>query len=382
MAPRKQKTTKKKAPPGGRRTRRQQDASSSASSGNDAPPPAVAPPGAAGFASFSGAGGLAVASQVANVSSGASAFKNPYKKDTIAKIKKPPCLKKLDFLSSLQFSPNKGRTGNKTSTEGRSSRLVCAVIGGGDCAVIFRFEPEGPYSSWPEKILFDVIRRRESWTQDLNFEERCLKWCVDDRPMFNAQNFPIRLFVIPFLVLPPRDQLVVIGKSICEMVNAEPSNTSIARVDPANFFWIPEETTYQTIISVADTIHRLRDRVGNPTEGWFEPNRAKILSYFAPQSCNTELARLLFAPPYMIHPRFAGQGEDDGEEDEDAEDEEDAEDGDDDDDDEDLDEDGKIAAKPDEDEEAKEENMPDEKELRDAFQDSDDEGEMNMDDIV
>ena len=379
MAPRRQKKPEKnkKSPPGRRRILHEDDTSPSSVDSSLSGQGMDLGVGA-GFA-MAGGGGVAVSvGGVAGVAGVAGLaprvqLKNPYKKDVVTRIKKAPKMN-LDFLSQLQFSPAKGRSRQTIPMEERTSRLLCSLIGGGDKAIVFRFEPDGQYSAWGEKVLSDQIRRCESWADALNFEKRPLKWCIDDRPMFNMQNYPIRLFAIPLLQLPPREIIVEIGKQICAQVNAEPSNTAVARVDPNGFFWIEHETTWQVLISIADTLARLADRVGPPDDNnYFERNRSKILSYFALGTINHELARRIRAPPEMIHPRFVHEEDYENEsepEEGDEEEEADGEEG----------EEVEEGAIPDEDDEMGEEKPPanpeaviDEKKLRDAFADSDDE---------
>ena len=166
--------------------------------------------------------------------------------------------------------------------------------------MVFRCSEPGQ-SSYAEKIWSDDIRNGAPWATALNFEKRPMRWADGGEDKMNANNYAIRLFIVPLDVLPPDEDIIEMGTFICDNLNAHPSNYCKVEVSKQNFFWIKTPTTWQHVISTASCLERIYAAVGQPVSGgWWSTNEELVKSYFAPGSINESLARKLYAPPYML----------------------------------------------------------------------------------
>ena len=261
---------------------------------------------------FSGQEGIAVASPsvVSTVSSGSTSQKNsPCKKNRdvkhcISSIKETPTID-YSFLSEVKFSPTKkAEKAEKSRTTERSAYIRMAVIPHGeDKAAVIRIEPaSSKYDAWQEKCLYDDIRNKAEYTKTLNFERRTLKWVEGDEEKMNSKGYNIRLFVIPFEVIPSEETLKKMANAICQGVNSNPQNYNDLLMDPYNLFWTNNKIRWQQVISTADCLTRLFEAAGQPdSDFWFPKHSKRVNSFFAPGFIDENVARRLRAPNNMIY---------------------------------------------------------------------------------
>ena len=70
-------------------------------------------------------------------------------------------------------------------------------------------------NAWSEKVLYDEIKARKEWTNQLNFHDQTLNW-YHNTPMRNERDYFMRLFCIYTKgELPTRPSLLHLGRHIC-----------------------------------------------------------------------------------------------------------------------------------------------------------------------
>ena len=194
-----------------------------------------------------------------------------------------------------------------------STLKLCIIKGPARNGLVYRLQPNHPsptWNCWPEKVLFDAIRDRKGWVVSLCFHDRVFSWYDHDVPQQNDKGFFVRLFPI-FTVgtVPSKQQLLNLGRTICDQLNRSPGNNTTTTVDEESYFWLGGDAVWSDILGSAEALTALF-RETNTTfafPGFYEANAALIHSYFHEGRLTQEIARTLHAPGYDLSPAIRDQ---------------------------------------------------------------------------
>ena len=209
-----------------------------------------------------------------------------------------------DGLAAFGIKP---AAGGRSTFIDKNSRLKCCLISGAEkSAIVFRVEPNDPTlkgGSWAEKCFFDAVRQNQRWITSINIDGNVLAWFHQNVAQKNPKGYSIRLFVIyTDKQLPPHDNIINLGRYICQQLNSAPGNTTTTVLQQENFFWLPDGAVWSDIIGCDAALLQLVKDKGHPCPGYYDTHRAVIHGYFHAQTFSVELARSLHAPVDQVHP--------------------------------------------------------------------------------
>jgi len=198
----------------------------------------------------------------------------------------------------------------------RNSTIHLAVVRGNltpanTNAIIVRFKSANAnpmVNAWSEKVLYDEIKARKEWTNQLNFHDRTLNWYHNNTPMRNERGYFMRLFCIYTKGEPPtRPSLLHLGRHICAQLNAIKGNDTVTTLDEATCFWLdPINVVWADVIGFDEALKNLMKETSTPLpyDGFYEAHENTIHTYFHQRSLDIEFADILFAPMRELHPSY------------------------------------------------------------------------------
>jgi hypothetical protein len=189
----------------------------------------------------------------------------------------------------------------------KNGTLKCCVIRGPNrFALVFRLHANHPMffgSYWGDKFFFDSVRERRQWVSNLNISDRILKWYDRDVPQQNTKGFFIRMYVIYATGnVPPKQNLIDLGKVICEQVNRCVGNNTITTVDKDSYFWGGGSAVWSDVVGTAEAqvlLYR-ETNVVEPMPGFYEEHKDLILSYYHKGQLPASVGARLHAPVEAI----------------------------------------------------------------------------------
>jgi len=198
----------------------------------------------------------------------------------------------------------------------RNSTIHLAVVHGNltpanTNTIIVRFKSANAnpmVNAWSEKVLYNEIKARKEWTNQLNFHDRTLNWYHNNTPMRNERGYFMRLFCIYTKGEPPtRPSLLHLGRHICAQLNAIKGNDTVTTLDEATCFWLdPINVVWADVIGFDEALKNLMKETSTPFpyDGFYEAHENTIHTYFHRRSLDIELADILFAPMRELHPSY------------------------------------------------------------------------------
>jgi len=192
---------------------------------------------------------------------------------------------------------------NGTIGVDRNATLKCCVIRGPNkFALVFRVHANHPMffgSHWGDKLFFDCVRERRQWVVNLSISDRLLKWYDRNLPQQNSKGFFIRLYVIYAKGdVPPKQNLLDLGKVICDQINQCVGNNTVTTVDTDNYFWGGRSAVWSDVVGIdeAQVLLYKETNVVEPMPGFYEVHKDLILSYFREGQLPASVGARMYAP--------------------------------------------------------------------------------------
>ena len=164
--------------------------------------------------------------------------------------------------------------------------------------------PNGkPYSSWPDKLFCDALKRRLAWLDLLNMKSDTFELHQDGEPVLNVRDWGVRVYVFFAGDILTHSQLHDVALYVMKNVNenADLKDNQKVLVDPDSFLLDGERSWCDLLgnegaLRLARMLHH-QDLL--QLGSYFEGNPKALLTYWRKGQISPHVARKLCLPTSM-----------------------------------------------------------------------------------
>jgi len=182
----------------------------------------------------------------------------------------------------------------------RTGVVQFAVIGGPNPVIFVKFSPNG---FWGEKKMFDALRERQEWLMVLEPCQQVFNYHQNNVPIRNSRGYSVRLFAFFCGTVPENQNLIEMGKYLCENVNNMEGNNTVAVIQRDNLYFANNDVTWSEICGTQTAYEQLLLQASEEASpGFYDRHQALVHHFFRQGTFLPEFARVIDAPNHEILP--------------------------------------------------------------------------------
>ena len=182
----------------------------------------------------------------------------------------------------------------------RTGVMQFAVIGGPNPVIFVKFSPNG---FWGEKKMFDALRERQEWLMVLEPCQQVFNYHQNNAPIRNSRGYSVRLFAFFCGTVPENQNLVEMGKYLCENVNNMEGNNTVAVIQRDNLYFANNDVTWSELCGTQTAYEQLILQASEEASpGFYDRHQALVHRFFREGTFLPEFARVIDAPNHEILP--------------------------------------------------------------------------------